>query len=237
MTQLNLIVISIKGFFVAVRLRRYIMERSNKIFVLVTILTCILILSGCNKARLSTNNTDEEEAGSQITIDQDENQIPTDKIKNSEDEVTIPDEVEPTESASDVRPGIQPVANTELMIYTIDSNSGDIEPDIALIPEGNAITPELIVTTAVESMADQSLKVGIEKVSTEGDAVIVSFYSDQPPLMDVGGGIETAILNALAQSLLDNLDDYSKVIYRVEGNAYSSDHIELGVDEVYLSEN
>jgi len=196
-----------------------------------------LILSGCNKARLSTNNTDEEEAGSKITLDQDEKLVPTDKIENSEDEVTIPNEVEPTESASGVNPGIQPVANTELMIYTIDSNSGDIEPDIALIPEGNVITPELIVTTAVESMADQSLKVGIENVSTEGDAVIVSFYSDQPPLRDVGGGIETAILNALAQSLLDNLDDYSKVIYRVEGNAYSSDHIELGFDEVYLSEN
>ena len=35
------------------------------------------------------------------------------------------------------------------------------------------------------------------------------------------------------QSLTDNLDDYHKVIYQVEGRPYSSGHIELDVDEVY----
>lgn len=237
MTQLNLIIILIKGFAV-VRLRRIVMKRFNNKLILITILTCILILSGCNKIRLSTYDASKEEAGTKVTLDQNNKEIPIDGQDNAIKDADIsPTIAEPTEKPSPVSVGIQPTANKQLMIYTIDSNSGDIGPSTALIPEGEAITPELIVDTVVESMADESLMIGIENVSTEGDAVIVSFYSDQPPLKDVGGGIETAILNAIAQSLIDNLDNYSKVIYRVEGNAYVSDHYELGINEVYLVEN
>ena len=47
---------------------------------------------------------------------------------------------------------------------------------------------------------------------------------DKAPLTNVGAGFEEAILNAIAQSIADNLDDYNKVIYRVEGGPYKSGH-------------
>ena len=112
-----------------------------------------------------------------------------------------------------------------------------MEPKTALIPNNEKITPELIVTTVVESMADQSLNVGIDSVTTKDDTVIVSFKSNQPPLVNVGAGIEASILDAIAQSLTENLKDYSKIIYRVDGKAYVSDHYELGINEVYLGDN
>jgi len=195
-----------------------------------------LIFSGCDKIHFKTYDASKEEAD--IALDQVNDEIIIDGQVTSED-VVVEDPENPklTEGASTVDSNIQPVTNTQLTIYTIDSNSGNIIPVTALIPEGNEITPELIVTTVVESMADQSLMIGIENITTKDAAVIVSFYSDQPPLMGVSGGIEAAILNAIAQSLLDNLDDYSEVIYRVEGNAYVSDYYELKIDEVYLGDN
>ena len=121
------------------------------------------------------------------------------------------------------------------MIYVVNNSTG-LDPVTALVPADSEITPQLIVDTVVESMADQSLVVGIESVTTQDDVVIISFYSDQPPLSNVGSGLENAILDALAQSLTDNLDDYNKIIYRVEGNAYKSGHIELDIDEIYFED-
>ena len=52
----------------------------------------------------------------------------------------------------------------------------------------------------------------------------------------MGSGNEAAILDAIAQSLLDNLTDYSKVIFRVEGKAYVSGVFEMDINDVYMKE-
>lgn len=215
------------------------MERFNKKLILITILTCIFILSGCSNIRLRTFDASDNESGSNITTDEDDNQPSIDDKGNADNTVDNTEDAEPTPSVN-VSPtisNIKPNANTELLIFSINAESGEIEPVTVLIPEDKEITPELIVSKVVESMTDQSLSIGVESVTTEKDAVVVSFYSDQPPLSDVGGGIESAILDAIAQSLIDNLDEYSKVIYRVEGESYISDHFDLEFDEVYLDAN
>src|SRR5690606_13491138 len=144
----------------------------------------------------------------------------TDTIDNPSDHEDLLDSKDKTPSI------IQPSKNIELLIYVVNSSS-DLDPITALVPADSEITPELIVDTVVDSMADRSIVIGIESVTTQDDAVIVSFYADQPPISNVGSSLEESILNAIAQSLTDNLDDYSKVIYRVEGGPYASGHIEL----------
>jgi cytoskeletal protein RodZ len=231
------------------------MGRFNKNFLLFMIFACILLLSGCNKIHLGTFNAAEEQTKSETDTDQGNTKTETDEKDNKgndTDSQKDADSITDTPADSDSGPDtdaassdadntlqgtIQPVANAELMIYTINMDNGEIEPKTALIPEDKEITPELIVSTVVESMADQALTVGVDSVTTQDDAVIVSFKSDQPPLVNVGAGIEAAILDAIAQSLTENLKDYSKVIYRVEGKAYASDHFELGINEVYLGDN
>jgi hypothetical protein len=157
------------------------------------------------------------------------------KASEHEEEVAVKedkiDEVTPTPNA------IQPIANIDLPVYTVNVDSGEVETVTALIPEGSKITPELIVNIVVESMADNSIEVGIESVTTKDKTVIVSFYQKKAPFVDFGSGYEIAILDAIAQSLIDNLKDYNKVIYRVEGKAYESGHIALGMDEIYLGDN
>lgn len=211
------------------------MKRINKSFVLILILTCVFVFIGCNSIRLKTFK-DSDENINEIEENDDNAHIDDLDNKKTEDLDSLDDEdSDSTDSAEPTSTVIQPIDNNELIVYVVNSST-DLDPVTALIPANNEITPELIIDTVVDSMADQSLVIGIEDVSTQDDTVIVSFYADQPPLSNVGSGLEDAILNAIAQSLTDNLDDYHKVIYRVEGGPYISGHIELGIDEVYFED-
>lgn len=214
------------------------MERKAKKYLLITLLISIFMLAGCDKVQFgiikSSKDDEQPKINSEQEINQDEKEVMNDNNQEEENkEVTTnnaPKNTETTEVPSDIKPK----ANVELPIYTLNSDS-EIEAATAMITEDSKITPELIVNEVVESMADKSIVIGVESITTEKDAIIVSFNDNQPPLTDVGAGIETAILDAIAQSLIENLPDYNKVIYRVEGKAYTSGHIEMDVNEPYFS--
>jgi hypothetical protein len=212
------------------------MERFNKKILLIIMLIGIFLLTGCSKFHFGTfKESNDGKSSTEVTLAP-EKKNETTSI-GEETESSTSSGVEDTLESTPTPSLIQPVANIDLPIYTVNVNSGDIETRTALISKDSDITPELIVTTVIESMADQSLVVGIESVVSEGDTVIVSFKKNQEPFSDMGAGYESAILDAIAQSITDNLDDYNKVIYRVEGKAYVSGHIELEVDEVYFEDN
>ena len=209
------------------------MKRYNKYLMLILILMSIFYLSGCKNIKFDTfknsdNTNNKSENNTNITkIDNskgDGNKVPD----NSDDENDV-DTNKPTPTIA------QAVDNIELIIYVVNSST-DLDPVTALVPANTEITPKLIVDTVVDSMADQSLVIGVESVSTQDDTVIISFYSNKPPLSNVGSGLENAILDAFAQSITENLDDYNKIIYRVEGGPYISGHIELGIDEIYFED-
>lgn len=216
-------------------LKEVVMRRCYKSLALIFLLVAALSFSGCGNIRLKTFK-DPDETGADIKenedSDTDSEDINTLAEKNDSDETGSDN------GAQDDKPtptAIQPLNNIELLIYTVNSNS-ELDPVTALVPADTKITPQLIVETVVDSMADRSLVIGIESVTTKDDAVIISFFKDQPPLTNVGAGLEIAILDALAQSITENLDEFNKIIYRVEGGPYASGHIELGLDEVYFED-
>ena len=121
-----------------------------------------------------------------------------------------------------------------LPIYTL--NVETLEPEaVSVLIQATEITPELIVDKVIETLEDQGYTIEVESVTTQEDAVVVSFYKDQPPVT-FGSSAEGAVLDVFAQSLVDNLEDYSKVIYRMEGEAYASGHFEFGINQVYLED-
>lgn len=215
------------------------MGHFSKKFTLFIMLIGLFLLTGCNKLRFNTFNAsddynksvsitptaqdkgmtsdNESEVSTDITDDEQNNQGKTDEIS-----------ITPTLAA------VQPIANVELPIYTVNSDTSELETVTALVPADSEITPRLIVDTVIESMADQSIIVGVESVSSENDAIIVSFYKDKTPGANLGASYEEAVLDAIAFSLIDN--GYKNVIYRIEGEAYSSGHIEFGIDEIYLGD-
>lgn len=132
---------------------------------------------------------------------------------------------------------VTPSATKEISIYTMNENTQDVESVSAFVSEDTKITPEFIVDKVTDSLAERLIDVGIDSVTTEKDTVIVSFLSDAPPVVQVDLTIETTILDAIAQSLVDNLPEYPKVIFRIEGKEYKSDNLSFGLNSVYLDGN
>ncbi len=201
------------------------MERFKSKFVLIIMLVGILLLTGCDNFKGNTNQASDE-----VTL--------TPEVSQNNQDTESKEKPNPSKegSASITRAAQSPGVNKELSVYTVNADDGNLQPVIARVSDNNVITPELIVKTVVEAMADQSIMIGIDSVTTKDEAVIVSFQKDKAPYTNMGSGYETAILNAIAQSLIDNLDGYSKVIYRVEGKAYKSETLNMGINEVYMQQ-
>lgn len=231
------------------------MKIRNKISIFLMVVICAFALVGCKHIQFdvngnnSTENKGTEEVNNNVEDNDDEEHDDEEHDDEEPKKNTEPDSVN-KENVEKNNPDInntgsdpskdtqsltmKPSKNIDLSIYTVNLD-GEIEMKVAAVAEEKSITPQLIVDIVVESLLDNSFNVGIDNVSTEDDTIIVSFLSDQPPVSYVGAGYEAAILDAIAQSLTDNLSSYNKVIYRVEGSAYSSGHIELDFNEVYHS--
>lgn len=199
----------------------------RKIYIIVLIIT--IILSACKPSDKKQNDNTVEINTVETNVDNSNDEsIPQEPVVNSNNESTESTEDDDIES-------VEPVATKEISIYSMNESTLEVEMVTALVPADSEITPQLIVDLVSDSLVDRLITVGIDSVTTEGDAVIVSFKSDGPPLTNVGSGVEDTILNAYAQSLVDNLKDkYPKVIFRKDGKAYASGHFEFGIDEVYL---
>lgn len=198
------------------------------------IASCIMMLSitGCssrtsNQAELNITKTQgSEDESSKIIAEENYKQYDISDQESSS-------EITKVSGESDIM-SIAPAATKEISIYTMNDSTFEVESTIALVPEDSEINPELIVNLVVDSLADRLVEVGIHEVIVDNNTVIVSFLSNHPPLVNVGGGIEGTILDAIAQSLVDNITNSPKVIFRVEGEAYASGHFEFDIDEVYL---
>ena len=220
------------------------LNKNFKKFCLLMSLGFVLTITACDKKddKTNVNNTtkeitqsnDQESGEEKGIINQDTTDVNNTLNSDTTGIDSGTDDAVTTESTEKDKEQVERVATKEISIYTINEEIDEVEAVTALIPADTEITPEIIVEYVADSLADRLIEVGLDPVITRGDTVIVSFKRNQPPIINVGAGLETAILDAFAQSLVDNLDDYKKVIFRIEGNAYESGHQVFGIDEVYL---
>ncbi len=221
-----------------------IMKQFSKLFIMIIMLVGVLLLTGCDKFNFSTFDASKEEPDAKITAAADDDpdgsgdkdSTGSSGTKNEETVNPSSNDIGKTDGSTPTPSLIQPTESIDLQIYTINVTTGNIETVTAAIPKSSELTPELVVDTVVESMADQSITIGIKDVTTKDDIIIVNFDKNNPPHKSLGSGYEGAVLNAFAQSLLDNLNDYRKIIFRIDDKAYEGGAYEFGIDEVYLEE-
>lgn len=185
--------------------------------LLLVMLVSISLLSGCKKQD-DTKNAQQQTTSADVTNETEIAQEPMTK--------EIPSESDASQTPA-------PPETTDLLLYGIQNETLETEQMKVSIPKDTKITPELIVNQVVSLFEENSIEIGIDSVTMKGDTVVVSFQADKAPLVNVGSGVETTILDSISMSLLDNISDCKKVIFQVEGKAYMSGHIELGIDEVY----
>lgn len=122
----------------------------------------------------------------------------------------------------------------ELQIYTLSADLENVEAVTALVSAEGDLTPEIIIEVVLEAMADAAYFVEVTGISIEDDMIVVDFCKEAPPVTNTNHAVENAILDAIGQSLLDNLPAYNRISYSVEGDAYQTKNIELALGESYI---
>lgn len=198
-------------------------------FILLITVFCLLWITGCREKEAGeTNGSNPPETEQDLNSGNKEEEGDQEEISSTEKptESTAPDV---TEEPSKV----ESIDKQSLPIYSINDETFECEATVALLPKDTKITAKVIVDAVVASLKEHNLEVGIDSLSTEGDKVIVSLMKDKEPLLHAGAGVEATILDCISQSLLDNLEDCKKVIFRIEGKAYESGHFVFEMDEAY----
>lgn len=122
----------------------------------------------------------------------------------------------------------------ELQIYTLSADLENVEAVTALVSAEGDLTPEIIIEVVLEAMADAAYFVEVTGISIEDDMIIVDFCKEAPPVTNTNHAVESAILDAIGQSLLDNLSTYNRISYSIEGDVYQTKNIELALGESYI---
>ena len=99
----------------------------------------------------------------------------------------------------------------ELPIYTINHDNG-IVPTVSLVDKSRTINAELIVN---EVIANFDMKIIISSIIQNDDNVIIDFSSESAHMHNVSSSTEESVLDAIAYSLLDNLDKCEKIYYTI----------------------
>lgn len=133
----------------------------------------------------------------------------------------------PTPGA-DLRPFLKDVT-----YYTL-TDAYELEEATAVLSIETELTPDYLAEYVAESFDDVSIEVKIDHVSASGKALVISFEEDSAPAVGVDEETEGLILDALAQSLLENFSDYSQIVFHIMDSAYVSKHKKMDINYVYM---
>lgn len=122
--------------------------------------------------------------------------------------------------------------NTELPIYTIDENTYECIPSVAVVQKDSKVDAELIVNEVIANFKENVVVLNIEE---KDNAVIVSFSKNAAPVVNVSSQMELSMLDCIAYSLLDNLNYCREVYFMCGTDNYRSANLELDKNEPYIS--
>ena len=131
--------------------------------------------------------------------------------------------------------GIKPKINDEVTIYTLDIDTLEKKAIEILFTKEELETLTLyeLLEEVVAALEDQSFMVSIKNAYFDNGFAIVDFEKDKDPSTSVEGA-ESKILDIIAQSILENYDYCSGVIYRIDGEAYRTSEIIQELNQVYM---
>ncbi len=119
-----------------------------------------------------------------------------------------------------------------LTIYSINSDTMSLIP-VQVKKGQQKLSEKYIASLVLENLEEKDIIInGIKK---QGKSVIVSFSSKGKPIKNCSEEMEDLILECFANSLLDNIRDCGKVIFRCDGKRYRSEHQSFELNEVYTS--
>ena len=122
----------------------------------------------------------------------------------------------------------------ELYFYTVNPDTLETEAVSVVVKSDFTDDPNNLMILIADSLEDSGYEIGISGAEIEGENVVVDFFSGMCPVTGLTEEEEKAVLDAIAQSLLDNLAEQNGVVFRVMGEAYESDNFSFGQYYVYM---
>lgn len=147
-----------------------------------------------------------------------------DDINSTSEDITVTSPLSPNENIS-IR---------SFNYYTVNVNSNTVKSAVGAVSTDVPLSPELIMEFLIDSLEDESVIIGLDKVELANGHCTVSFDESIASVAETGAGLETAVLDAAAQSILDNIVGCSSVSFRIMGEAYSTVNLSMSLDEVYM---
>ena len=122
---------------------------------------------------------------------------------------------------------------TKIGYYSVDSY-GKIKRATSLVVNQSSITPELILSFFIDSLEDESIELEIDDVSVEDNICHISFNDTIYDVAAMGKNDERAVLDAAAQSILDNIEDVTGVSFYINNKKYSTTNYDFTLNSIYM---
>lgn len=122
----------------------------------------------------------------------------------------------------------------EIYFYTVNPDNLETEAVSAIVKSDFTDDPNNLMVLISDSLEDAGYEVGIKSAELEGENVVIDFSSGMCPVSGLTEKEEKAVLDAIAQSMLDNLTEQNGVVFRIMGEAYESENFSFGRDYVYM---
>lgn len=142
-----------------------------------------------------------------------------------------------TEEESSQQEDLSKKGSMKLQVYTVDPDSLEADEMMVTVDISNGLTAQVIVDAVLDLFEAQGTDIGVNTVEQVENTVTVDFDSQKAPLSGVGSAEETAILDCISMSLLDNLKDCQQVVFHADGDAYESGHYGFELNEAYKWKN
>lgn len=122
------------------------------------------------------------------------------------------------------------------LIYTVDASTAKVVRSTVMVRDDTDITPALVIDCIVESLKDESLNLSFDGIEYSDGVCVVDFDDSIYTIAGKSADLEDAILDCIAQSVLDNVDGCMKIIYRIHNEAYSTVNRHFAYDFVYMDD-
>ena len=122
---------------------------------------------------------------------------------------------------------------SKVSFYSVTSD-GRILGASFLVDDSTSVTPDLILGYFTDALEDESINITINDTSIVDGICRISFDDSIYDVASMGKEVEQAVLDAAAQSILDNIDNVSGVSFYINDREYSTKNYTLDLKSVYM---
>ena len=161
---------------------------------------------------------------------------------NSQTPTTVPDS--DSDNKTDEEPATNKLISTDsgsegevvykVTFYTVDTVSKQLTQSVSAVKGGASLEPIKVLELVADSLEDSSVSISFDGAYFDQRGYcIIEFNESIKEISLKDPVLETLILDACGQSILDNIDSPG-VIVRIGDEAYVTDQYKFDKDQVYM---